>query len=943
MSSMKIKVILENDIRLWRYSTTDCTLSSLKEFVSSPSSFGLAAFWLQWEDDEGDRITLQEEDDFNGALCCAQEEDRKSLKIYVVRGSNKSVHSPRTAPRNDPNPASSPKSTSSVPMDSEFDRCSEMRVIAMDFLQNPEIIKLLPDLHRRLFEEIRKCKDIADRNATSNDVAMSSEMQWDSASNIERLLCNLLESDNTFSAITNHPLYRKKLKGMIPVLCRKMSAHLPILMQFSSEAIAAWIPHLASVLGHGFNTFDSFGSSSMSSFFPIMCSFMTRHGDFDVDGNVLHHGVQCDNCGCTPIKGARFKCAVCSDFDLCAQCESLREHDPNHPMIKFMSSAGNAVPPFLGLHEMVRGHGAGPQKWFGPQWRSRNQGHGQQHQQRQHGGRGVDGGDRNRNGNERNQGANGFSGIPPQGPPPPGFQPQGMASMWNQGGHHWGQRGHRGWRRWNRWQSHHQPNGPWAGPHGQHIPRNNPWPGMHGHSQHDQAAQHHASQWMDHRRDPREMNPNGGGSSMSAAPKERERKYKVVAEFVTDVNLPDRTYYPTDTVLTKTWRMRNSGDHPWGSNVELVFFKGNESLTLEQRYPVNNAQPGEEVEVSAVIKTPTKPGRYCSYYRLQRNREFFGPRVWVDIFAVDEVNEDQKGDQQNVGKNGRKYQRKEAKLNGKQKRIESKMEKLQRKQARIQQKVDRLKGKNGNIGADAAGGVGQGQNEQVQDQQDDPPPSDPMESRALNEENANGKKMVDEQQLLDDIANAAVQDLAPEEPSAFSCVCGSTLHKTSPMEAYQSANSRVDCDLCGKFCPSSSAIYHCPEQKNLTHPKGYDVCASCLELQMQGFVGLRSEPPPRQRQQHQQQPQQPVDPPHFEPAPPVLVPPLFGQEPVQNPVVLPIAVNGGQEVEPQVFEYQAQLEQLKAMGFAEDDAIKAALVEQQGNVQRVANRLLQQQ
>merc|ERR1719319_932245 len=116
----------------------------------------------------------------------------------------------------------------------------------------------------------------------------------------------------------------------------------------------------------------------------------------------------------------------------------------------------------------------------------------------------------------------------------------------------------------------------------------------------------------------------------------RRESGKVMADFVCDVTLPDRTYYPTDTVLTKTWRMRNSGESAWGDGVSLVFFKGCESLTLEKRYPVKNARAGEEVEVSAVLKTPNKKGRYCSYYRLQRNGEFFGPRVWVDIFAVDE-------------------------------------------------------------------------------------------------------------------------------------------------------------------------------------------------------------------------------------------------------------------------------------------------------------------
>ena len=190
----------------------------------------------------------------------------------------------------------------------------------MDFLQNPEIIKLLPDLHRRLFEELKKCKDAAnpsdgDQNgsggASGGASAVPADTEWGSAQNIERILRTLLDSESKFGAITGHPLYAQKLDGMIPHLCRKMAAHLPILMSFSTEAIAAWIPHLASVLGHGFNTFDSFGSSAMSSFFPLMCSFMTRQGDFrqfqgnvdrDRDGNVLHFGVQCDQCNVSPIK-----------------------------------------------------------------------------------------------------------------------------------------------------------------------------------------------------------------------------------------------------------------------------------------------------------------------------------------------------------------------------------------------------------------------------------------------------------------------------------------------------------------------------------------------------------------------------------------------------------------------------------------------------------------
>ena len=87
-NTMKVKVILGNDIRRWRYNKSESKLSSLNDFVSS--SFNLNNFWLQYEDDEGDRLTLSSENDFEDAWTCAQDEDRKSLKIYVIQGS---IHS----------------------------------------------------------------------------------------------------------------------------------------------------------------------------------------------------------------------------------------------------------------------------------------------------------------------------------------------------------------------------------------------------------------------------------------------------------------------------------------------------------------------------------------------------------------------------------------------------------------------------------------------------------------------------------------------------------------------------------------------------------------------------------------------------------------------------------------------------------------------------------
>jgi len=49
---------------------------------------------------------------------------------------------------------------------------------------------------------------------------------------------------------------------------------------------------------------------------------------------VLHSYCTCDRCGATPIKGIRWKCSNCPDFDLCSACEALNLHDPSHLLLK---------------------------------------------------------------------------------------------------------------------------------------------------------------------------------------------------------------------------------------------------------------------------------------------------------------------------------------------------------------------------------------------------------------------------------------------------------------------------------------------------------------------------------------------------------------------------------------------------------------------------------
>lgn len=56
----------------------------------------------------------------------------------------------------------------------------------------------------------------------------------------------------------------------------------------------------------------------------------------------VHRGCMCNACGLLPIRGIRYRCANCADFDLCETCESQGQHIKTHVFYKVKVPA----PPF---------------------------------------------------------------------------------------------------------------------------------------------------------------------------------------------------------------------------------------------------------------------------------------------------------------------------------------------------------------------------------------------------------------------------------------------------------------------------------------------------------------------------------------------------------------------------------------------------------------------
>ncbi|KAF1933986.1 uncharacterized protein M421DRAFT_415039 [Didymella exigua CBS 183.55] len=61
---------------------------------------------------------------------------------------------------------------------------------------------------------------------------------------------------------------------------------------------------------------------------------------------VIHRGITCNGCDEKPIRGIRWHCANCVDFDLCSSCEATNSHTRTHVFYKIRVPA-----PYLSLHK----------------------------------------------------------------------------------------------------------------------------------------------------------------------------------------------------------------------------------------------------------------------------------------------------------------------------------------------------------------------------------------------------------------------------------------------------------------------------------------------------------------------------------------------------------------------------------------------------------------
>lgn len=98
-----------------------------------------------------------------------------------------------------------------------------------------------------------------------------------------------------------------------------------------------------------------------------------------------------------------------------------------------------------------------------------------------------------------------------------------------------------------------------------------------------------------------------------------------VAQFVTDVTIPDGTIMTPGQAFTKKWRIKNIGSCAWSGY--LMLFDSGDSMGGPTSKSISALNPGQEVDLEVSLTAPATAGNYRGYWRITTNGNVLVPVV----------------------------------------------------------------------------------------------------------------------------------------------------------------------------------------------------------------------------------------------------------------------------------------------------------------------------
>jgi hypothetical protein len=90
-----------------------------------------------------------------------------------------------------------------------------------------------------------------------------------------------------------------------------------------------------------------------------------------------------------------------------------------------------------------------------------------------------------------------------------------------------------------------------------------------------------------------------------------------LAQFISDVTIPDGTVVAPGSTFLKTWRLENTGSCTWTTSFSAVFISGSQlSAPAVVNMPASVA-PGATVDISVNMIAPSAAGHYRGNWKLR--------------------------------------------------------------------------------------------------------------------------------------------------------------------------------------------------------------------------------------------------------------------------------------------------------------------------------------
>jgi peptidoglycan hydrolase-like protein with peptidoglycan-binding domain len=374
--SVSIKTVFDGNIH--RFNLAKLSYDELEQALNS--IYGKRGFSIRYQDEDGDMISVSSSLELQEALRVA---NGGTLKLILSQAAGESfvcvdkksavpdvveapavvaeapavvVHTPEVQKVQEEPPkkvAEPEEKKQEVPKLS----CDEMRVLACQFLSDPAVQLVLPELAKavitKVVQEARAKQDpnqaaarvlevVTGHSVIQNHVAMAAVRPH--LGQLQALVARLLGSiPSQFVDLLD------QLKDGFQLNANMLMSLLSNPMDiFSSGVVDCGKFDLGSLgisLASLAPTLSSLGNFSCGPFdFGFECKSPCQENPADaVHGDAAHGNVRCDGCNVFPIVGPRYNCTVCPDFDLCAKCEASSVHPAEHPLLKLRQPVSTQV------------------------------------------------------------------------------------------------------------------------------------------------------------------------------------------------------------------------------------------------------------------------------------------------------------------------------------------------------------------------------------------------------------------------------------------------------------------------------------------------------------------------------------------------------------------------------------------------------------------------